>query len=179
MRLVLLTAIVAMFGCSKKEDAGSAPGKATPAASGVAPSASAPAAPAMKPPDPVAAEGRVDICSWVTLDQVSAAVGKVTRPGSPSSVGGGRLGGCSWYYDSGTATATARKAGEYSGTVSASGSTTDVPGLGKRAASTKDAGVMVELDGKPYFLDFIVTSPAGINAEKSLALAKVIVANAK
>ena len=47
------------------------------------------------------------------------------------------------------------------------------------ASSTKDAGVMVQLAGKPYFLHVMVHGANGIDETKSIALAKAVVAGAK
>lgn len=155
-RAVAIALVLAAAGCNAKSD-GKPDTKITPAG------------------EPV------DVCSFVSVADVEAAVGaKVAGPPEPSRPMGSLLGGCAWRLeDNAIATVHARPAGELEGTVGASGASTPVAGLGEKAMSTENAGVMVALPGKSYFLAAHVMSTKGPDRAASEKLARAVVPGAK
>jgi hypothetical protein len=160
--MIALALAVTFGGCGGKKD------KEQPAVGG---------APATPPVD----DKPIDVCSWVPKDQIEAVLGKLSKEPQTLKKMGAQLGGCTWETGEMTiATVTPRPAGEFDGTVKASGDPTDVPGVGEKAVNTSKAGMLVKVAGKPYFLHVMVIKGAqGMNAEKATELAKLIVPAAK
>jgi hypothetical protein len=186
MRAVLVGLILcSLVGCKKKEattetsttktteatGSGSTTTTTTTTTTGSAAAPAATAAPTNGAP--------VDVCAAIPKDKVEAAVGKVTGDPTKDEARGSLLGQCSWMTESGMAIVSARPASEYAGTVSAYKGT-DLPGVGEKAATTNDVGVMVKPAGTAYFVQVMVMGTDGkLNADKSKALAKVAADNLK
>jgi hypothetical protein len=91
----------------------------------------------------------VDVCAILTKQQVEEATkAKVTGEPMKDAATGSYLGGCKWMTDKGTVSVSARPIAEYDATAAGG---TDVPGVGAAAKMTK-SGMMMKLEGKPYFL---------------------------
>lgn len=130
-------------------------------------------------PTPPPAKAAVDVCSFATKEQIEGAIGKLSGEPKASTPQGSLLGGCEYETEDMTSVlAHARPAGEYDGTVDASGALGDVAGLGEKTTNTR-AGLLIKVAGKSYFLHVFAAGAKGMDADKALAAAKVIVAGAK
>ncbi len=110
----------------------------------------------------------VDVCAILTKDQVEKATGaKVVGEPTKDAPQGSLLGGCMWTTDKGAVSVSARPASEYDATA-ASG--TDVPGVGAGAKMTK-SGLLMKLEGKPYFLHVMTMNGTKIDPEKTKEVA--------
>lgn len=134
------------------------------------------AKPEAKPTATAAGDLNVDVCSFVTKDAIEGVIGKLSA--EPKSVvpKDALRGGCEWAADgSTTALAHARPAKDWY----VPGQPTEVAGLGEQALWSSQAGLFVKLAGKPYFLQFLVTTPQGFDQARATALANVVVPAAK
>jgi len=159
-----------LFACKGKEDKGSQP--ATSAPSGApgsgAPGSAAPAAPATP-------QVGINVCGFATKEQVEGAIGKLTADPKPQPTQGSLLAGCEYTFEGGTAMVTIHPANEFDVTVKVSDDATEVPNLGEKTLASKKTGLYVKVGGKRYFFHIVAAGANGLDNDKALALAKVVV----
>lgn len=156
VRVLVPFAVLAVLplatGCKNEKPATASAPSAT------APAATAPAKPAeaaAKPAPMQAAAEPVDVCSLITREEASKALGGEASEPQADKPQGSLLGGCSY-----TATGkgmkflnvSARPAGEWDGTVKAYEELQPVSGIGEAAQYSAKLGMLVKPAGKSYFL---------------------------
>jgi hypothetical protein len=112
----------------------------------------------------------VDTCAMLDSASALSVIGKPYKEAEAQPAQGSLLGQCNWFGDKGMLMLSARPAVEYKGTVDYAGKkggATPVDGLGS-AASMTGSGLMIQPEGKPYFV--IVYSMAGGKFSEASAL---------
>lgn len=181
MRKLSLVAVVLLsVACKKKEESAPAAPAEKPAATAPAPAEGAPAAAAPTPAAPAAAAATVDACALMPKDKVEAILGKLDTDLMAGTPRGSDLGSCTVGSAKGAAMVGARPAGEFDATAKYAKNGHDVAGVGEKAVMT-DSGMLVQVAGKPYFLQVTVMDMKTTKQDEALAtaLAKLAVENAK
>jgi Protein of unknown function (DUF3558) len=124
----------------------------------------------------------VDTCALLTKDQIKAVIGAdAADPKKYMEPAGSLLGECSWMAGNYMIQVHARPAGEFEGSVETMKTKKDIAGVGEKAVLT-EAGMLVKIAGKPYFLQVLAAGDAKTDEEKEQKvtdIAKAAVANAK
>jgi hypothetical protein len=124
----------------------------------------------------VATEGPVDGCAFMPAGEVEARVGEPAGAAHSVSVQPPVVAMCRQSFAGGLqATLTLRSLTDW-GAMAESGTTLN--GLGERAVFTQ-RGVMLQVAGKPYFFHVQITGETGIEQDKSIELAKIVVSAAR
>lgn len=174
--------VLLVTGCSKTEEAATPaaetktaeakPAETKPADAQPTDAKATDAQPATATPPAVSGEP-VDTCAMLSKADAEAMLGTLSAEPTADTPQGSLLGGCKYFGKKAYAAISARPASEYEDTVKFS---TDekqpgkqVAGLGTAASTTK-YGLMIKLEGKPYFL----TVSAGSMGKTDDALAETV-----
>lgn len=171
--LVAALAILLLPACGKKAEA---PAEAAPAAAHAAVAAVVPEeALAATPPAHVAAEP-VDVCALLGAGEAASVTGPLFKEPGAQPAQGSLLGQCDYMGSKAMLMLSARPSAEYRQTVdyaARQGGSKSVDGLGASAEMTS-LGLMIQPEGKPYFLVVYALTGGKFDENAALTAARAV-----